>query len=61
MITILLFVLFAIAILLAVMWFSPAFKEMVVTKWGAFGAFLVGILAWIAAWFANAPPTLPPM
>jgi hypothetical protein len=59
MITILLFVLFAIAILLAVMWFSPAFKAMVVTKWGWLGTTLALILAWLLSWWGGAPPELP--
>lgn len=49
-----------IAILLAAMYFSPTFKEKVVSGWGAAGAALAAILAWLVSWFAGAPPTLPP-
>lgn len=50
-----------VAALLTAMYFIPAFKEKVVSGWGAAGAALAAILAWIVSWFAGSPPELPPM
>lgn len=38
---------------------SPAFKTKVATSWGAVGAALAAILAWLVSLFAGAPPSLP--
>ena len=59
--TLIVLVFVVIAVLLVAMYCIPAFKEMVVNKWGAAGAALAAILAWTLSWFAGSPPELPPM
>ena len=50
-----------VAVLLVGMWLSPTLRDKITTSWGAAGAALAALLAWVLSWFAGAPPELPPM
>ncbi len=53
---ILVFILTTIAILLLAMWLSPAFKDMVASKWGVVGTVLLAILGWAIHLFGGGVP-----
>ena len=61
MLDLLFFILVVVAVLLFLMWVSPSFKEMIVSKTGVVGAALVALGALVSAWFSDGPPALPPL